>query len=473
VLSYWGIDLLRAVKPANLPRVDEVSLQPWVLVFTASISVACGLLFGILPALHASKANINDLLKETANRGSTARAGRARGLLVATEFATALVLLVGAGLTIKSFVHLTAVNLGFVPENLLTFQLSLPPEKYGPESGLNALDRYLEAMASIPGVESAAYSNSPPLVNTVTQSFHRVQDDMKDISTLQEAVMNITNAHYLDTLKISLLRGRFLNDRDRANTAKVVVVDENLAKGVFPGKDPIGQQIKYGENEHPVVLEIVGVVAHVKQFGLDEANPVNMQFYVPISQIPSDYLGDVLRQVSFVVRGSSGAALLSQSVRAALSQIDSSQPLYELKTYKEVVKSQTELQRFTAMLLASFAGIALFLAALGIYGVLSYGVEQRVHEIGIRMALGATTSDVLRVLVGTAMLTVLVGLGAGSLVALALTRYMRSVLYGVRASDPLVFGGIAGLLTVVALLASLAPARRATKIHPMVALRSD
>jgi putative ABC transport system permease protein len=366
-----------------------------------------------------------------------------------------------------------SVNLGFVPQNLLTFQLSLPPQKYEATAGLNMLDRFRDAVAAIPGVEDAAYVNSAPLVTTATQSFYRAQDDMRDVKNLHDADMYMTTPPYLDTMKITLLRGRFLTDSDRANTSKVVVVDDNLAKQIFPGEDPIGKRIKFGRNEDPLLLEIIGVVGHIRQSGLDEANSVNMQFYMPITQAPPEYLGDALRGMSFVVRSTGSPESVAESVRAKLAQIDSSQPLYEMKTYEQLVKDHSEVQRFTASLLTAFAGIAVLLAAIGIYGVLSYAVEQRVHEIGIRMALGAGGADVLRIILGQAMATVLAGIGLGSIAALALTRFMNSVLFGVRAWDPMVFGGIALLLLTVALLASYLPARRATKVDPMVALRYD
>ena len=473
IMAQWGIVLLRAAKPVNLPRIDGISLHPWVLAFTAGVSILTGLLFGIVPALHASKTSVNDLLKDTAGRGSTVRSGRSRDALVVTEFALALILLVGAGLTIKSLVRLMSVNLGFVPQNLLTFQLSLPPQKYDVQAGLNMLDRFRDSVASIPGVEDAAYINSAPLVTTLTQSFYRSQDDMRDLNNEHDAVMYMTSPPYPETMKITLLRGRFLTDSDRANTAKVAVVDENLAKQIFPGEDPIGKRIKYGANANPFLMEIVGVVAHIRHTGLDEADPVKMQFYVPISQCPPEYLGDVLRGMSFVVRSTGSPESVSQSVRAKLAQIDSSLPLYEVKTYDQLVKDHSEVQRFTASILAAFAGIALFLAAIGIYGVLSYAVAQRVREIGIRIALGAAGSDMLRMVLRQAMARVAVGITIGTLAALALTRFMNSVLFGVKAWDPMVFGGIAVLLVSVALLASYLPARRATKVDPMVALRYE
>jgi predicted permease len=472
-LSGWGLSLLRAAKPANLPRVADISLHPSVLIFTAALSIATGILFGLFPALHASRTTIGDVLKDAGTRGTTGQTGRSRGLLVATEFALALVLLIGAGLTIKSFVRLLSVNLGFDAQNLTTFQLSLPDKKYQPQIALNLLDRFRDETAALPGVQSAAYANGAPLVGTTSQSFYRAQDDMRDLKNIHEAVLNMTAPEFLNTMKISLLRGRFLTRQDRTDAPKVVVVDENLAKEVFAGQDAIGQQIKFGDNDKPNVMQIVGIVAHVKQYGLEETNPVKMQFYIPLAQAPSDYLSQALEQIFVVVRGTGDSSALSQSIRSKLAQLDATLPLYAVQTYSEVIQQDTEVKRFTTSLLTAFAGIALLLAAIGIYGVLSYAVEQRTHEIGIRMALGASGGSVLRMIITQAMRTVAIGLGAGIVAALVLTRYMSAILYGVRSWDPAVFAGITGLLAVVALLASYVPARRATSVDPMVAVRYE
>jgi putative ABC transport system permease protein len=256
-----------------------------VLAFTVSVSALTGVLFGILPALHASKATANDLLKDTAPRaGGARRAGRSRAALVVTEFALALVLLIGAGLMLKSFVRLLGVNLGFVAEDLVTFQVSIVPEKYDGQSALNLLDQFRNEITSLPGAQNATYANGAPLVNTTTQSFFRVEDDMRDLKTLRNGVLNITSPEYIDTLKIPLLRGRYLTHDDGANTPKVVVIDETLAREVFPGQDPIGRRIKYGDNDKPKILEIVGIVGHVRHVSLDEAYPVRQQLYIPMTQ---------------------------------------------------------------------------------------------------------------------------------------------------------------------------------------------
>lgn len=471
-MSAWGLSLLRAAKPANLPRVDAINLHPWVLVFTAAVSVFTGILFGLVPALHASKTTVNDLLKDSV-RSTSRRTGISRGVLVGTEFALALVLLIGAGLTIKSFARLLSESLGFVPENLTTFQLSLAPQKYDPQAGIKMLDHFRDETRSVPGVQNAAYANGAPLVSATSQSFYRLEDSMRDLKSLHEAVLNITTPEYLDTMKITLIRGRFLSQGDRAETPKVTVVDEDLAKQVFPGKDPIGQRIKFGDDDKPNIMEIVGVVAHVKQYGLDEANPVRQQFYIPFTQAPADYLPDALQQICILVRSTGDTAALVQGMRSKLAQVDSTLPLYSVKTYDEVIKDNSEVRRFTTSLLAAFAVIALVLAMIGIYGVLSYAVEQRTREIGIRMALGASGFAVVRMIVAQAMRTVALGLIAGLLVALALTRYMSAILYGVSSWDPMVFAGITGLLAGVALLASYIPARRATTVDPIVAVRYE
>jgi predicted permease len=469
----WGLSLLRAAKPVNLPRVEEISLNPWVLAFTAGISILTGILFGLIPALHASKTSVNELIKDSAVRGSSRRSGRSRSVLVATEFAMALVLLIAAGLTAKSFVRLLSVNLGFDAENLTSFQLSLPPAKYQPVQALQLLDRFREEATAIPQVQNVAYANGAPLVGTVSQSFYRVEDDMRDLKAIHEAALNMTTPEFLATAKISLLKGRFLTHEDRGETQKVAVVVENLANEVFPGQDPIGRQIKYGNNDKPTILQIVGVVAHVKQYALDDATPVKAQMYTPLVQAPQDYLTDMLRQITVLVRSTSDTASLTHAMRAKLGQLDSTLPIYGIKSYDEVIKDQTEVQRFTASLLATFAAVALLLAAIGIYGVLSYAVEQRTREIGIRMALGASAAMVVRMIVAQAMRAVVLGLLAGIVGALVLTRYMSVILYGVRSWDPVVFAAITALLAAVALLASYIPARRATNVDPLEAVRYE
>src|SRR6185312_13914039 len=272
----WGLSLLRAAKPANLPRVDEIALHPWVLVFTAGLAVFTGILFGLIPALHGSNTSVNEVLKDAAVRGSSGRSGRSRNVLVAAEFGLALVLLIAAGLTIKSFVRLLAVNLGFEAQNLTTFQLSFPAQKYQPMPALHLLDRYRDEAAAIPQVQNVAYANGAPLVGVVSQSFYRVQDNMRDLKAMHEAALSLTTPEFLDTMKITLQRGRFLTHDDRADTQKVVVIDENLAKEVFPGQDPVGQQIKYPADEqgNPNIMQIVGVVAHVKEYALDDTTPI-------------------------------------------------------------------------------------------------------------------------------------------------------------------------------------------------------
>jgi predicted permease len=471
----WGLSLLRAAKPANLPRVDEIALHPWVLVFTAGLAVFTGILFGLIPALHGSNTSVNEVLKDAAVRGSSGRSGRSRNVLVAAEFGLALVLLIAAGLTIKSFVRLLAVNLGFEAQNLTTFQLSFPAQKYQPLQALHLLDRYRDEAAAIPQVQNVAYANGAPLVGVASQSFYRVQDNMRDLKAMHEAALSMTTPEFLDTMKITLQRGRFLTHDDRADTQKVVVIDENLAKEVFPGQDAVGQQIKYPADEQgtPNIMQIVGVVAHVKEYGLDDTTPIKTQMYVPITQAPGEYLADSVRQITVLVRSTSDTAALAHSMRAKLAQLDSTLPLYNVKTYEEVVRDDTEVKRFTTSLLAAFAGMALLLAAIGIYGVLSYAVEQRTREIGIRMALGASGAAVVRLIVAQAMRTIGVGLLAGIIAALALTRYMSAILYGVSSWDPVVFSGITVLLALVALAASYIPARRATNVDPLAAVRYE
>lgn len=472
-LAVAGLEILRNANPSSLPRIEDISLHPLVLVFTAGVSILCGVIFGLLPAVQASKTTMNDMLNSSV-RGGSRRMGASRSILVATEFALAVVLLVGAGLTIKSFIRLLSVDLGFEPRNLLTFQLSLSPAKYKGLDALPTLDQLSDEIRSIPGVQHAAYSSGAPLVNTVSQSFWRYEDNLRDLAAMHNAAMVMTTKEYFPTLGINLVRGRLLNDQDRTGGLKVVVVDEQLAKGVYGDKNPIGQRIKFGPDENPWVLEIVGVVTHVKQAELDEANPlVRMQFYIPLQQAPAVYLPGALRGLTLVVRSTADSAATSAAVRAKMAKIDPTTPLFDIHTYREVVNAQTEVQRFTMSLLTAFASIALFLATLGIYGVLSYTVQQRTREIGIRIALGASAKTVLQMIVVHAVRVVLIGLVAGVASAVALTRYMRSILFGVSTWDPTVFVGIFALLAAVALIASYLPARRATRVDPLVALRYE
>lgn len=472
-LAVGAISVLRTVRPTSLPRIEDISLHAWVLVFTGGVSVLCGIIFGLLPALQASKTTMNEMLNSSV-RGGSRKMGASRSVLVATEFALAVVLLIGAGLTIKSFIRLLSVDLGFDPRNLLTFRLSLNPTKYKGLEALSTLTRLTEEIRSIPGVQHAAYSSSAPLVNSVSQSFWRYEDNLRDLAAMHNAAMVMTTPEYLPTLGIKLLRGRFLNDQDRAGGVKVVVVDEQLAKGIYGDTNPIGQRIKFGSDEKPWVLEIVGVVTHVKQAELDEASPlVRMQFYTPLQQSPPEYLPGALRGLTLLVRSTADSSAISAAVRAKMAKIDPTTPLFDIHTYREVVNAQTEVQRFTMSLLTAFASVALFLATIGIYGVLSYTVQQRTREIGIRMALGASVTTVVRMIVSHAARTVLAGLVAGVGTAFALTRYMRSILFDVSSWDPTIFVGISVLLATVALVASYLPARRATRVDPLVALRYE
>ena len=472
LLAIEGIGLLRSARPSSLPRIEDISLHPWVLAFTAGVSVLCGIIFGLLPALHASKTTMSDMLNSS-SRGGTQKMGISRSALVATEFALALVLLVGAGLTIKSFVRLLSVDIGFDPRNLMTFQLSLSPAKYNGLPALATLDQLTAEVASIPGVQHVAHSWGAPLVNSVSQSFWRYEDNMHDQGAMHDAAMIMTTPDYLATMQVKLLRGRFISDQDHPTSVKIVVVDQELARTVFGGTDPIGKRLKYGSDENPEVLEIVGVVAHVKQYGLDEANAIRMQFYTPLQQAPVEYLGGALRNITLLVRTPNDPASVSRAVREKMAKIDPGQPLYNIRTYAEVVSAQTEVQRFTMSLLAAFAAVALFLAMIGIYGVLSYTVQQRTREIGIRMALGASATRVLKMIVAHAVRVVAIGLVAGIAAAFVLTRYMQSILFGVSSWDPIVFVSIPALLATVAVLASYLPARRATRVDPLVALHYE
>ncbi|HKQ53228.1 MAG TPA: ABC transporter permease [Pyrinomonadaceae bacterium] len=466
LLSLWGIDLLSAFVPADIPRVGETRLDLTVLSFTLGATLLTGLIFGLAPALSAAKLDLNEALKEGGRSTSEGRGRhRMRSLLIVSEVALSLVLLVGAGLLIKSFIRLRNVNPGFDPRGVLTASLSLSSAKYEEDEQLTRfVDQTTARVAQVPGVEAVgAVMPLPFSGNNISISY--TVDGQPAPPPGEEPVSGarIITPGYLRAMGIPVIRGRAFTERDDSNAPKVILINETLARKHFAGVDPVGQRLKVGIND--INGEIVGVVGDVRSSSLSkEAGP---EFYVPYAQVP---IGDV----SLVVRASSAdPAPLTQSLRAAVQELDPDQPLYEVHTMNALLSESVSRQRFSMTLLALFAALALMLASVGIFGVMSFLVTQRTHEIGIRMALGAQRRDVLKMVVGQGMKLTLVGVALGLAAAFALTRLMSSLLYGVSATDPLTFAGVSLLLAGVALLACYVPARRAMKVDPMVALRYE
>jgi len=466
LLAQWGMDLLLKLAPQNLPRMSGVSLDGRALGFTAAITLLTGVIFGLVPALQASKPNLNEVMKD-AGRGSTEGGQRQfiRGALVVLEVASALVLLVGAGLMIKSFWRLQKVDPGFNPDNALMASIALPRRKF-PEADQQAAfyKQLIENVSTLPGVQAVGASNDIPLSGSNTIFGFEIQGrPQQPAGAGQSTNYFAVSADYFKAMGIPLLRGRVFTEQDTKNTTRVAVINETMAKRFFPGEDPIGQRIHI-TNGPTTYREIVGIVGDVKQSGLDQDTP--LQTYEPYTQQP-------FTNMSLVTRASGDPTGLSAAIRNQVLQIDKEQPVFSIATLDRLVSTSIAQQKFSMLLLGVFAAVAMVLAAVGIYGVLSYAVTQRTHEIGIRMALGAGRAAVLRLVVGHGMTLTLIGIAAGLAAAFLLTRLMSTLLFGVSATDPLTFSLIALLLLTIALLACWIPARRATKVDPMIALRSE
>ncbi|MCI0486654.1 MAG: ABC transporter permease [Blastocatellia bacterium] len=466
LLAIWGVDLLLALAPEDLPRVRDVSLDGRALAFTAAITLLTGLSFGLVPALQASKPDLNETLKD-AGRGSTEGGRRhiIRGTLVVIEVAMSLVLLVGAGLMIKSFLHLQRVEPGFNPNNALTASISLPQKKYA-DAGqrFTFYNQLIEHVSSLPGVQAAGASCVVPLTgNDFVLGFEIEGRPPYPAGEGPSTNYYSVSPEYFRAMGIPLLRGRFFTEQDTKDTTRVAIINETMAKTHFPNENPIGKRVHVTMG--PVTYrEIVGIVGDVKQYGLDQKTTA--QTYEPYSQQPFSFM-------TLVVRTEGEPASLSGGIRGAVLSIDKEQPVSSIRTLDQFVSASIAQQRFSMLLLGVFAAVAMVLASVGIYGVMSYAVEQRTHEIGIRMALGARTGNVLRMVISQGMILALIGLAAGLSGAFLLTKFMESLLFEVSVTDPLTFAGVAALLMVIALLACYIPARRAARVDPMVALRYE
>jgi predicted permease len=471
LFSVWGVSLLKAFIPENISQAAAITIDGRVLGFTLLVSLLTGLVFGLAPATQTSNFNLNETLKE-GGRDSTSgsRGNRLRGLLVVAEVAVSLILLIGAGLLINSFLRLRGVDPGFRPDNLLTMRIVLPDTKYPDQARRSAFyTELLNRVEALPGVRSAAVANWIPLVrqgDSIGFSIEGRPDPGQ--GQRPSVVTRVTSPHYFQTMSIPLLRGRSFGEQDRADSPAVAVISETMARRFWPDRDPLGQRITPGAPDSVDPndwLTIVGIAKDVRQTELvADPKPQMYLSYVQVGFFAPRHL-----VVSTAVEPSGLAA----SVRKAVWEIDKDQPVSNVKTMEEVLSQSIARQRFSMLLLGIFAAVAVALAAVGIYGVMSYSVAQRTHEIGIRMALGASRRDVLRLTVGQGLKLVLVGIAVGLAAALALTRVMSSLLFGVGATDPATFVIISLALVGVAALASYIPARRATRIDPMVALRYE
>jgi predicted permease len=476
LLAAWGTHAALAVLPAALPRAEQVGLDAHVLIFTAGISLLAGVFFGLTPALKSSQRDLHGTLQQ-GGRGASGTRHRTQGVFVVVEMALALVLLIGAGLMIRSLSRLWQVDPGFDPHHVLNFGVSLPPTMTAASpdairSGFRELDN---KFASIPGVQAVSQTwESLPMGGDDEQLFWlEGQPKPASQNEMNWALDYVVGPDYLRVMLIPLQRGRFFTHQDDEHSTRAVVVDDVFAAKYFPSHDPIGKRIHLNGSDQ--LAEIVGVVGHVKQWGLDadDTQSLRAQFYIPCTQMPDQYIARAPSGAGMVVRSAGTEAGLLDSIRRISAQMSNQQVIFGAQTMDSLISDSLASRRFSMILLAVFAVLALVLAGVGIYGVISYIVGQGVHEIGIRMALGARPTDILRLILGRGGRLAGIGVAAGLAAALGLTRLMSSLLYGVGATDPPTFVGVAVLLTLVALAACYIPARRAAKVDPMVALRYE
>ena len=464
LLAIWGLNWLTSLIPNKIPAVNQIGLDSRVIIFTLGISFVTAIVFGIAPAVQASKADFNETLKE-GGRGAGGTIGRrTRSLLVVTEIALAVVLLIGASLLVRSFQRIENVNPGFDPSRLTAFQIALPAAKYKDDPPIISFFQQLnERLKAVPGVQSVSGTTAIPLEGTSNYTSYLVEGQ----PPLKQGEFNLAEhigifPDYFKTMRVPVLRGREFTSADDVKGKMVVMINEALAQKHWPNEDPIGRRIIIDyDNNNP--REIVGVVSNVKHFGLDtETKP---EMYVPQYNYP--FYGTYM-----VVRANNDQPLGAVIQREILN-LDKDVPIYNVRTMDQMVAESVAQRRFNMLLMTYFAVIAAILAAVGLYGLISYSVSQRAHEIGIRMALGARQTDILKLILGYGLRLSIVGIIIGIIGAYALTRVMKTLLFNVSATDPVTFIGMAVLLLVIAVLASLIPARRAMKVHPMVALRYE
>jgi len=474
LVASWGMRAALHVLPAALPRAEEVQLDGRVLLFTLAAAVLAGVLFGLAPALRTSRAELQETLKE-GGRGLSGARHRAQSVFVVVEMALALVLLAGAGLMIRSLAKLWRIDPGFDPHNVLTFYMSFPSTIDAPKVVRATWRQLRDTLGAVSGVQAASlYAGAIPMASESDLPFWlEGQPKPSTQAEMKITLFYLVQPDYLNVMRIPLERGRFLSPHDDEHSPIVVVIDESFARLYFSGEDPIGKQVNVGILN--VTAEIVGVVGHMKQFGLDEGPTPGLaaQCYLPIVQLPDQFIPLAARRVGAVARTASSPLAQLGSIRHALAQVNAQLVMYETKAMDGIVADSLAARRFSMVLLGTFAALALIMSCVGIYGVISYLTGQRTHEIGIRMALGAERRDVLRMVLGEGAQMALVGVAIGLVAAFGLTRLMANMLFGVSAHDPLSFAGVAGLLILVALAACYIPARRAMKVDPIVALRYE
>jgi predicted permease len=475
LLAVWGTRAVLGTLPGALPRSSEVSLDSRVLLFTMALSVFAGIVFGLAPAVKSSRVNLQEILKES-GRGLSGARHQLQGIFVAVEVAMALVLLVGAGLMVRSLSALWRVDPGFNPSHAITFTLSLPAGPATSSAETRARLRHFDdKMHSIPGVKAVSVTlGSRPMIHNSSEPFWiEGQPKPANLPEMHQAMFYLVESGFEQAMGVTLERGRFITPQDDERAPVVVDIDDAFARTYFPEEDPVGKRINLAG--FGVQAEIVGVVGHVKQWGLDgdAKSAIEAQFDYPFMQLPEKLMPLAADAVAVVLRTEGDPTAVMGPVRRAVEEIDSREVVYNVQTMNEVVSNSFAARRLSMTLLGVFAALALVLACVGIYGVISYLVGKRTHEIGVRVALGAQRNDVLQMVIGQGAKMTLIGVAIGIGAALGLTRLMANQLFGVSAHDPLTFAGVAMLLILVAIAACYIPARRAMRVDPVVALRHE
>ena len=475
ILAVWGVAFLVQLKPDGIPRLDAVRVDGVVILFTAGVAALTGVLFGLVPAMHSTRRTVASSLKEGGRGAIGARGGaRTRGALVVGELALALMLLVGAGLLMRSFLRLQSVDPGFRPDHALTFELTFPDSRYGDdheERIVSFFDQLMPRLRALPGVTNAGAVMGLPLSGMAFDiSFEIVGHPPVPPQDQPSMQIRVATPSYFSTIGIPLKRGRVFTEDDRAGSKQVVLITESAARQYFPNEDPLGKTIKLGWGKRVKGQrlfaggEVVGIVGDVKEQAL--ASEDEPQLYMPMRQWP-------VQSMAVVVRTATLPMALADAARNDVQSIDPALPVSRIRPLDEIVARSISQPRFYMLLLTIFAAVALALASVGIFGVLSYAVAQRTREIGIRMALGAQERSVVQMVVGHAMVLVAAGIGIGAVLAFVASRGLSTMLFSVTATDPATFASVAGILCLVALVASYIPARRATRVDPIVALRSE
>jgi len=469
MFSVWGVPLITRLLPREFPRLEEIQMDWRVLGFTLLASVITGFLFGLAPALHLTKSGLQDAMKESSHgAGGSVHRSRLRQSLIVAEVALSVVLLAGAGLLFRSFLQLQSVKAGFTPDQVLTASLSPSGEKFQSDTDyVNYFDNVTERIAALPGVREVGVINTLPLKKGPTLRFRVEGRPALPVDKWPPANYRTVSPNYFHVMNIPVLQGRTFTRTDNEQAPSKLMVNQALVVQNFSGENVIGKRINFGRtdsNQQPIWLEIVGVVADVKNQELKD--PPEPEFYFSTLQNP-------FQTMSIVIRSTVEPNSLVSSVRQAVSEVDKTAPVADFETMERIVTESVMQPRFNMVLLGLFSAIALLLSAAGIYGVTAYTVTQRTHELGIRLALGAQLGDVLRMILKQGMAVIFLGLVIGLGAAFALTRLLKTLLFGVGATDPLTFIAITSLLTLVALVACYIPARRATKVDPLVALRYE